>query len=130
MANNSTNQQQVAVNGETSGWDPTTKDQITLALAHNGGIKRVQATMRQRLDEAGWSQDLKEYCTRLFRSGEALTYGDARAIIFKRIQSGDAATNGASDGVPAPNLSIPIDAQHGGAEALKKELAQIVKHKK
>lgn len=127
---NDTNQREVPVDETTSGWEPTVQDEINLALAQNGGFKRIREALKQRLDETGWSQDLREYCTALFRSGEATTYPEAHAIIMGRIQAGSAAANGTSNGVPAPDLSIPISAQEGGAEAVKKELRQIVKPKK
>ena len=130
MASNNTDQKQVAVNGETSGWDPSTQDQITLALVQNGGLKRVRATLKQRLDEAGWSEDLRKYCTQLFRSGAAVTYDDALTIIMRRIESGTADPHSLDDGVPAPNLSIPMEAQQAGAEAVKTELRGVVKMKK
>ena len=129
MANNNTNQK-VAINGDTSGWNPTVQDQITLALVQNGGLKRIQTTLKQRLDEEGWSEQLRNYCTRLFRSGAAVTYDDALTIIMRRIQAGEADPQGVDDGVPAPDLSIPSIAQHAGADAVRKELAGVVEKKK
>ena len=130
MATKNASGQQIAMNGTTSGWDPTTQDEITLALAQNGGLKRIQAAFKQRLDEAGWSQDLREYVTRLFRNGAATTYDDALAIVMKNINSDGAGVNGTTDGSVAPDLSIPNSAAEGGAEAVKKELKQIVVQKK
>ncbi|KAK3713798.1 hypothetical protein LTR37_008284 [Vermiconidia calcicola] len=131
MSGNSSNQQQqLTADGSTSGWDPTTQEKIVLALGQNGGLNRIQATLKQRLDEAGWSQDLREYITHLFRSGAAVTYDDAKAIIMKRIQAGEADPTGAEDGVPAPKLAIPSSAQHDGADAVKKELASLLNPEK
>ena len=127
MANNTNHT--VTVNGETSGWQPDFQDQITTALLQNGGINRIQGTIKQRLDEAGWSEDLRKYCTQLFRSGTAKTYDDALNIVMNRIQSGVADPQGHDDGVPAPNLAIPTEAQHAGADAVRKELAGVVKKK-
>jgi hypothetical protein len=119
-------QSQVAINGETSGWQPDVQSEIILALLANGGINRIRGTIKQRLDEAGWSQDLREYCTRLFRSGAAKTYDEALEIITRRIQAGE---EGDDEGVPAPNLAIPSEAQHAGADAVRRELAGVVKKK-
>ena len=127
MAGSNSSQPPVQVNGTTSGFDPDTQGQIALALMQNGGIERIKATFRQRLDEAGWSQDLKEYTTRLFRSGAAVTYDDALTIIMRNINTDGPTANGSADGGPVPNLSIPREAAQGGAEAVKKELAKIVK---
>ena len=130
MAGDKPNKQEVEVNGNTSGWEPDIQSQITLALLQNGGIERVKSTLKQRLDEAGWSQDLKDYSTRMFRSGEVVTYDDALAKIMSNVNSTGAVTNGSADGAPVPDLRIPIDAQRGGAEALRKELAKVVKQTK
>ena len=130
MASNNADQNKVAVNGETSGWNPTVQDQITLTLAQNGGLKRIRATLQQRLDEAGWSEDLRKYCTQLFRSGAAVTFDDAMTIIMRRIEAGTADPHGLDDGVPAPNLSIPIAAQRAGADAVRSELRPVVTMKK
>ena len=125
---NNADHNKVAVNGETSGWNPTKQDEITLALKQNGGLKRIRATLQQRLDEAGWSEDLRKYCTHLFRSGAAATYDDALTIIMRRIAAETADPDGIDDGVPAPNLSIPSEVQHAGADAVKRELRGVVKN--
>ena len=117
---------QVAINGDTSGWQPDVQSEIILALLANGGINRIRGTIKQRLDESGWSQDLREHCTRLFRSGAAKTYDEALEIITRRIQGGEA---GEDDGVQAPNLAIPSEAQHAGADAVRREGAGVVKKK-
>ena len=67
----------IQVNGTTSGYSPDVQSQITTALLQNGGVKRIQETLQQRLDEEGWTQNLRDYVIRLFRSGEATTYDDA-----------------------------------------------------
>lgn len=126
---NSTTESKVAVNGDSSGWDPTLQDKIILALADNGGLKRIRATLQQRLDEAGWSEDLRKYCTALFRSGAATTYDDARAIITRRMEADMADPEGVDDGVPAPNLLIPDEAKYAGADAVKKELRGVLNMK-
>jgi hypothetical protein len=126
MSSSTPTQKQVAIDGETSGWQPDVQSEIILALLANGGINRIRGTIKQRLDEAGWSQDLREYCTRLFRSGAAKTYDEALEIITRRIQ---ASKEGEDDGVPAPNLAIPSEAQHAGADAVRRELAGVVKKK-
>lgn len=124
----------VAVNGSTSIYNPTTQDEITMALLQNGGVRRIQSTFQQRLDEAGWSQNLREYVERLFRSGEAHSYDDALKIVMQHItlqsqgQEGKSSGNGASGNVP--DLTIPRDAARDAAATVKKELAQVVKMEK
>lgn len=106
----------VQVNGTSSGHDPTTQSQITAALLQSGGVKRIQETLQQRLDEAGWSQSMREYVVRMFRSGEATTYDDVLSKVMQRIKSEQE-----GDG----KLGVPQSAKEGGAEAVKRELERV-----
>jgi hypothetical protein len=120
----------VTINGSTSGYNPTVQDNVTMALLQSGGVTRIQNTFQQRLDEAGWTQNLREYVERLFRSGDATTYDDALRMVMQHVHmpsaDDDAMTNGNGHG-DAPNLTIPRDAAKGAAETVKKELAKVVK---
>lgn len=120
----------VAINGETSGWQPDTREEILIAMGQNGGLKRIQATMRQRLDESGWSEDLKNYITALFRSGAAITYDDALKIVKERMESEVADPDGNDHGVPAPNLALPQSVKEDGKAIVVKEMRAITKTKK
>lgn len=125
-SNGNSNGRQVPVNASTSGWEPDFRDNTILALRENGGLQRIQSTLRQRMDESGWSQNLKEYCTALFRSGEAKTYEEALALVKKRVYSESGDSSATQGGVPAPDLAIPDEAKMGGAEVVKKELLAVV----
>ena len=120
----------VTVNGATSASDPNIQSQITTALLQNGGVGRIQSTLRQQLDEAGWSENLRNYITQLFRSGECTTYFEAREKAMRYIvfegEEGDKMANGNGQ---APHLTIPRSAAEGGAEAVKKELHSICEMK-
>lgn len=126
----------ISVNGTTSGYNPTTQDQIQMALFQTGGVRRIQANFEQRLDEAGWSQNLREYCERLFRSGEATTYEEAlnKALSHIRLQGADedarSTVNGTANGDGAPDLVIPRKTANEAAEFVRKELASVVKMEK
>lgn len=123
----------IAVNGTTSGYNPTTQDDITMALLQSGSVKQIQTTLQQRLDETGWSQNLREYVERLFRSGDATTYDDALKLVMQHIHipttdDDDAATTKTSGDVP--NLTIPRAVAKDAADTVKKELAKVVKMEK
>ena len=119
------------IDSSTSGSSPDFQSQVTMALLQNGGVARIQATLQQRLDEAGWSQNLRDYVVGLYRSGEAVTYDDAMNKVMQQIRSGSGASNGAVNGADGvPDLRIPEDAKKGGADAVKKELEQICEIKK
>lgn len=105
----------VQVNGNTSGHDQNIQSDITSALLANGGVKRIQETLQQRLDEAGWSQRLRDYVVQLFRSGEASSYEEAHSKVLQHVRGsgGD------------PDLSIPVTAKQGGAETVRRELEKV-----
>lgn len=103
----------VHVNGNTNGYEPNKQSQINQALLMNGGVKRIQDTMQQRLDEAGWSQSLREYCQRLFRSGEATSYDEAWNKVWQQIKNG------------GEGLALPQEVKEDGAAAVKKELGTV-----
>ena len=103
------------------------QDQITLALLSNGGIARIQTALRQRLDEAGWSENLREYVTQLFRSGECSTYFEAMEKVKARVRlegrdEEDADGDGVKGGV---DLVVPVSAAEGGVEAVRRELEGV-----
>lgn len=121
----------VQVNGNSSGVEPNIQSQITTALLQNGGVKRIQDTLQQRLDEEGWSEALRKYVVEIFRGGEATTYDEALAKVMQQIRSGQNGTvsNGAS-GAHAADLSVPESAKTSGVEAVKKELMGICEMEK
>ncbi|KAK5116395.1 hypothetical protein LTR62_007942 [Meristemomyces frigidus] len=105
----------IQVNGTTSGTTPDVHSQITTALLQNGGVKRIQETLQQRLDEDGWTQSLRDYVVRLYRSGDATTVDEAYGKVMQHV--------GGAGG--EPDLTVPKSAREGGAEVLKKELERI-----
>lgn len=103
------------------------QDQITLALLANGGIARIQTALRQRLDEAGWSENLREYVTALFRSGECATYFEAMEKVKGRVRlegRDEEGVAGDGEGVDG-GLVVPLVAAEGGVEAVRRELEGV-----
>lgn len=130
MAAGVNGQQNLQVNGDSHGWDPNLRNAITLQLQQNGGLNRIQSTLRQRLDAAGWSQALKEYVIHLFRSGAATTYDEAWDIVMKRINlHDDLDPNDVPAGVPAPDLAVPDEVRVDGAAVVKREVRQVLTQK-
>lgn len=129
MANNSTsNADKVEVNGEEAALDPTRRNQITLALLRNGGVKRIEAKLQQALDESGWSEAMRDQIDVLLRSGEASTYDEVRQRVLQMMADHE---NG-----PTPENSTPTNLQptrealeYGGAQ-VRKELEGILELKK
>jgi hypothetical protein len=100
------------------------QDQITLALLANGGIARIQTALRQRLDEAGWSENLREYVTQLFRSGECSTYFEAMEKVKSRVRL-EGRDEDENAGVDGADLVVPVSAAEGGVEAVRRELEGV-----
>lgn len=122
------NAPKVAVNGNTSGANPSVQDDITLALLQSGGIARIQSTLRQRLDEAGWSEYLRNYVTGLFRSGECSTYFEAMEKVKAQVKlQGRDDEEGA---VATGGLTIPMSAAESAVGAVTKELREVCEMKK
>ncbi|CAK3960954.1 Hypothetical predicted protein [Lecanosticta acicola] len=121
----------VAVNGSTSGYNPTTQDQINHALVDGGGVKRIQETFERRLDEAGWTQHVRDYVEKLFRSGEATTYDEALRAVSQLVslQSPNEETKSTTNGGNVPDLTIPKEVARDAAESVKKELRHVVEMK-
>lgn len=123
----------IAVNGNTSGYNPTFQDNVTMALIQNGAVKRIQESLQQRLDECGWSQNLRQYVEKLFRSGEAVTYDDALKIVSKMIElkePGEDNNKSTINGSGVPDLTIPEAAAIDAAEVVKKEMRGVLKMEK
>jgi hypothetical protein len=120
------NPPKVVVSGAATTTSPTLQDQITLALLQNGGIARIQTQLRQRLDEAGWSENLRNYVTGLFRSGECTTFFEAMEMVKARV-----GLEGRDDvDEQSAGLMIPRTAAEGGVEAVKRELESVCEIKK
>jgi hypothetical protein len=101
------------------------QDQITLALLANGGIARIQTALRQRLDEAGWSENLREYVLQLFRSGECASYFEAVEKVKGRVRLEGRDDEDIVNGSGRDGLVVPVAAAEGGVEAVRRELEGV-----
>lgn len=115
----------VSVNGSTSGYNPSTQDEINHALVASGGVRRIQEVFERRLDEVGWTQHLRDYVERLFRSGEATTYDEALRAVTQHISLQSPSEEGRMG-----ELTIPRDVAKDAAESVKKELKNVVEMEK
>lgn len=123
----------ITVNGTTTTYNPTTQDLITTAMVQTGGIKRIQHNLQHRLDEAGWSQNLREYLERLFRSGEVTTYDEALKLVTQHImlqpesdETPRSTVHGGLNGAGVPDLVLPRQAVKDAAGYVRAELEKVV----
>ena len=118
----------VAVNGASSAYNPSTQDSINLALLQNGGIRRIQTSLHERLDAAGWTQNVRDYVEKLFRSGDAQSYDEAMKLVMQHVAlQGENGNGNMTNGTGGPDLTIPREVAKDGAEVVKKELRQVVR---
>ncbi|CAK1355310.1 hypothetical protein CB0940_00953 [Cercospora beticola] len=118
----------VAVNGALSAYNPSTQDSINLALLQNGGIRRIQTSLHERLDAAGWTQNVRDYVEKLFRSGDAQSYDEAMKLVMQHVAlQGENGSGNITNGTGGPDLTIPREVAKDGAEVVKKELRQVVR---
>ncbi|KAH9819313.1 Transcription factor e(y)2 [Teratosphaeria destructans] len=110
----------ITVNGSSSGHDPALQSKINAALIQNGGVKRIQSTFQQALDEEGWSENLRKYIVELFRSGEVSTYPEAERRVYALINGGE----GPYD------LKVPESVQERGVAVVKNELRAVCEMEK
>lgn len=129
MSNDNTkDSDKIAVNGEEAALDATKRNQITLQLLENGGVKRVEAKLKQALDETGWSQAIREQADVLFRSGEVTTYDECMQRILEMMKNNE---NGPTrEGSTPTSLQPTREALEHGATQVKKELEGIMVLKK
>ena len=121
------------------------QDQIFLALLHNGGIGRIQTALRQRLDECGWSEAVREHVTRRYRSGEATTFFDVYDQLTAHMGVEGVGIDGGNNSKSKTGgggqqqqqqqqqqqgpFPIPRSAAEAGLEVIKKELERICEFK-
>lgn len=125
MANSDQPKGKIEVNGDTAGINPTLRNQIITRLAINGGIQRIEAKMKQGLDEAGWSQAIREQATQLLRSGEVTTFPE----LEERIQTMIGYPLVDSEGTMS-SLQVTTDNVRPGADQIKKEVLDVTEDKK
>lgn len=116
-------ERKVPVNGTTSAFKPSFQDEVNLALLQNGGIKRIQTTFQERLEAAGWTQNVRDYVERLFRSGDAASYDEAMRMVLQNVSIGEGGGGNANGS--APDLTIPRDVVKDGSDFVKKELRAV-----
>lgn len=114
------------------------RNNIYSALLSGDGIRNIEASLDRQLAESGFKDELRRYVTDLFRSGQATTVDEARALAMERIkhqmQGEDAQPNGissadSSNGVNGHeeqyDLKIPNKAIVEGTKTVRRELEKV-----
>ncbi|KAF2113012.1 hypothetical protein BDV96DRAFT_648633 [Lophiotrema nucula] len=110
------------------------RNDIYSALLSGSGIPSIQNTLTHELEASGFLSNLREYVTRLLRSGECTTMDEVMARVQQKIQeqqkegksNGVNGVNGHTNGVNGvsdeEDLKMPPRAIAEGVKAVRKEL--------
>jgi hypothetical protein len=114
------------------------RNNIYSALLSGGGIRNIEATLDRQLAESGFKDELRRYVTDLFRSGEATTVDEARALAMAKIRqqqkdkiakkngsNGAGETNGNHADEQKYDLNLPDKAISEGTKAVRRELEKV-----
>ncbi|GAB7366695.1 hypothetical protein MBLNU230_g0653t1 [Neophaeotheca triangularis] len=110
----------------TSANTPSVQEQLNLAIAANNGVSRIESVLRQRLDEQGWTQALREYTTALLRSGECKTFDEVKGRVEALVGFvGEGEEREGKGKAGEPDLKVGKEVQEGCVGVVKKELERV-----
>jgi hypothetical protein len=114
------------------------RNNIYSALLSGDGIRNIEGTLDRQLAESGFKDELRRYVTDLFRSGQATTVDEARALALEQIKAqmqGDEEQSNGANGLNGLNgmhgdeqkydLKIPSKAIAEGTKTVRKELEKV-----
>lgn len=111
------------------------RNNIYSALLSGEGIRNIEATLDRQLAESGFKDELRRYVTDLFRSGQATSVDEARALAMERIRQhlqGDDGQSNGTNGIYGANgeeqkydLKIPNKAIMEGTKTVRRELEKV-----
>lgn len=112
------------------------RNNIYSTLLSTGGIRNIESALIQLLQTSGFQQQLRDYITDLFRTGQATTANEAYELAMARIrecmaagerETGRNGVNGDGDGVVEPlDLRLPSEVVREGSRVVKRELERVV----
>ena len=104
-------------------------------LKSGAGYAHTSRTFTRRLDEAAWSQNLRDYLERLLRTGEVTTYEEALTLGLQHIilqpptEEPRSIVTENSNAIGVPHWLLPRQAMKDAAHYIKNELTKVVKTK-
>lgn len=111
------------------------RNNIYSALLSGDGIRNIEASLDRQLAESGFKDELRRYVTDLFRSGQATSVDEARALAMERIKQhlqGDDDQSNGTNGINGANgeeqkydLKIPNKAIVEGTKTVRRELEKV-----
>jgi hypothetical protein len=114
------------------------RNNIYSALLSGDGIRNIEGTLDRQLAESGFKDELRRYVTDLFRSGQATTVDEARALAIEQIKQqmqGDQDQSKSANSINGLNgmngdeqkydLKIPSRAIAEGTKTVRKELEKV-----
>jgi hypothetical protein len=111
------------------------RNNIYAALLSGEGIRNIEASLDRQLAESGFKDELRRYVTDLFRSGQATSVDEARALAMERIRqqmqgdddqsNGANGMNGANGDEQKYDLKVPNKAIVEGTKTVRRELEKV-----
>lgn len=111
------------------------RNNIYSALLSGEGIRNIEGSLDRQLAESGFKDDLRRYVTDLFRSGQATTVDEARALAMDKIRqqmqgeedqsNGLTGFGGANGEEQKYDLKIPNKAIVEGTKTVRRELEKV-----
>ncbi|KAF1921495.1 hypothetical protein BDU57DRAFT_51392 [Ampelomyces quisqualis] len=105
------------------------RNNIYSALLAGDGIRNIEASLDRQLAESGFKDELRSYVTHLFRSGQATSVDQARALamdsIRQQMQGQDDQTSAANRDEQKYDLKIPSKAVVEGTKTVRRELEKV-----
>ena len=122
--------------GQASALPASLRNSIYSTLLSTGGIRNIESALIQLLQTSGFQQQLRDYITDLFRTGQATTANEAYELAMALIrecmaagerESGRNGVIGDGDGVVEPlDLRLPSEVVREGSRVVKRELERVV----
>lgn len=117
---------------------PEVRNDIYSALLSGSGIRNIESTLTQELQESGWLDKLRGFMVQQLRDGECTSVDELMNKVMEKIKAPAAGTNGATNGVNGVNgvnghsadtedvnLKIPDKVIKEGSKTVRQELQRI-----
>ncbi|KAF2011435.1 hypothetical protein BU24DRAFT_466146 [Aaosphaeria arxii CBS 175.79] len=113
---------------------PELRNDIYSALLCGTGIRNIESTLNQELQQSGWLDKLRGYMVQQLRDGEVTSVDELMSKVMEKLRGNDADANGTTNGVNGVNghadteevdLKIPDKVLKDGSKVVRQELQRV-----